>query len=273
VSADAAVSALLARFSTLDPVIASAVTRMVSLALTLLVLFVAYRLVVRLVQRFVSGRDGSRARVRTFGLLLINLTRWLLAFVVLVIVLTDLGVDVRALLVSAGLVGLAIGFGAQTLVRDLLAGLFLLFEGLVSVGDLLEVGGQRGTVESIGLRVTQLRQTDGSLRVVPNGQLSDFVNLTTGWARLIIDVTVGRDADVGRALGTLESAATAWAGDTRAALETPVAHGIMKITGGDVVLRLMVKVDPARRFDAELELRRRIKEAFDRERLPLVAAS
>jgi moderate conductance mechanosensitive channel len=273
VNVETSASALLARLTALDPLIAVIVTRVVSLTLTVIALLVVYRIVVRVIIRVVSERAISTARVRTVGTLLVNITRWVLAFVVVLIVLTDLGVDVRALLVSAGIVGVAVGFGAQTLVRDLLSGLFVLFEELIAIGDVIEIAGQRGTVESIGLRVTQLRLPDGSLRVVPNGQLNDFVNLTTGWSRAIVDVTVGKDADVTRALRTLESAAGAWARETSGALESPVVHGIMKITGGEVVLRLMVKVEPARRFDAEIELRRRIKEAFDREQVPLVAAS
>lgn len=262
-----------ARLVTPDPGVAHVVARLVSLAITLLALFLGYRIVVRVIERVLARRDMGTARVRTLGSLLLNVTRWVLAFIVLVIVLTELGIDVRALLVSAGLVGVAIGFGAQTLIRDLISGLFLLFEGVVAVGDVLDVGGRRGTVEGVGLRVTRLRQEDGSLRVVPNGQLGDFVNLSAGWSRATIEVTVGREGDVPRSLALLKAVAETWASESGSALESPEAHGIMRITGGDVVLRLMVKVDPVRRSDAELELRRRIKEAFDREGLPLVAVS
>ena len=264
---------LFARFVTPDPDVAHVVSRLVSLTITLLALFLAYRVIVRVIERMLARREIGTARVRTLGSLLLNVTRWLLAFVVLVIVLTELGIDVRALLVSAGLVGVAVGFGAQTLIRDLISGLFLLFEGVVSVGDVLDVGGRTGTVEGIGLRVTRLRQEDGSLRVIPNGQLGDFVNLSAGWARTAIEVTVGRDVEVTRALAVLKRVAETWASETGTALESPETHGIMRITGGDVVLRLLVKLDPVRRSTAELELRRRIKDAFDRESLPLVAVS
>ena len=266
-------SGFLARFVTPDPTVAHVVSRLASVTVTLLTLFLVYRLIVRLIERVLARRDLGTARVRTLGALLLNVTRWVLAFIVLVIVLTELGIDVRALLVSAGLVGIAIGFGSQALIRDLISGLFLLFEGVASVGDVLDVDGRRGTVEGIGLRVTRLRQEDGSLRIVPNGQLGDFVNLSAGWARAAIEVTVGRDADVPRALAALGRVADAWARETGSALESPEAHGIMRITGGDVVLRLIVKVDPGRRAEAERELRRRIKEAFDHEGLPLVAVA
>lgn len=259
-------AALLVRLGTIDDAIAQVAGRIVSVALTGLALLLAYRLVLRLIARLVAGAP----RARTVGSLLVNVTHWVLAFIVLVIGLRELGVDVRGLLVSAGVVGIAVGLGAQSIIRDLLAGLFLLVEGVVSVGDVVELGGHRGTVESIGLRVTRLRQVDGSIRIVPNGQLSDFVNLSSDWAQAIVDVGVPGDVDVGRALALLERVGREWGSATGAALTPPRAQGIMRWSGGAPVLRLMVKVDPARRFDAELELRARIKEAFDRERWTVV---
>ena len=126
------------------------------------------RLIDRLVQR-VAAHHLDTARSRTLGSLLTSVVRWVLAFVVLVLVLGEVGVDVQAIVVSAGVLGLVIGLGAQALIRDLLTGIFLLFEGLVAVGDVIQVGAATGTVESIGLRVTKLRLQDGSLRIVPNG--------------------------------------------------------------------------------------------------------
>ena len=272
-SSASVVANLLSRVGALDPDTAAIVARMSSLLLSGLVLLIVYRLVVRVVDRVLSARGPATPRVRTLGALVLNVTRWLLGFVVLVVALNELGVDVRALLVSAGVVGLAVGFGAQSLVRDVIAGLFLLFEGGMAVGDLVEIGGQRGNVESIGLRVTRVRLVDGGLRIVPNGLVADFVNLSAGWGQATIDVTVPRETDVNRALAILRNVAEAWGRETGAALETPVAHGIMKITGGEIVLRLTVKVEPARRFDAETELRRRIRDTFDRERVTLLAAS
>jgi moderate conductance mechanosensitive channel len=256
-----AFSGLLVTVFGVDPALAAVLGRLLSFLLTVAALVLAYRLVRRLIDRL----PGDTARVRTLMTLLVNLARWVLAFVLLVILLRELGVDVGALLVSAGVVGVAIGLGAQSLIRDLIAGLFVLFEGLIAVGDVIEVGGHRGTVESIGLRVTRLRQDDGSIRVVPNGALSDFVNLSSDWARAIVDIGVPREVDVSRALEALRRVGEEWAAATGAALATPEAQGIMRLTGGEMVLRLLVKVDPARRFEAEIELRRRIKDAFDRE--------
>jgi small conductance mechanosensitive channel len=244
-----------------------------SVGLTLVLLLAGYhvlqRLIDRLVQR-VATHQRDAARSRTLGSLLTSVVRWMLAFVVLVLILRELGVDVQAIVVSAGVLGVVIGLGAQALIRDLLTGIFLLFESLVAVGDVVQVGATTGTVEAVGLRVTKLRLQDGSVRIVPNGSLSEFTNFSVGWGRAIVEVAVPRDADIDRALAVLREAGEAWARETGGALDAPTVQGIMRFSGGDAVLRLTVRVDAARRLDAENDLRRRIKATFDRERLSAV---
>jgi moderate conductance mechanosensitive channel len=264
---------LLSRSAALDEAAAALLARVVSMVLTLAVLFVAYRLALRVVDRVLGPQAGRPARVRTVGALLENLARWVFGFVVLLIVLRELGIDVRGLLVSAGLVGLAVGLGAQTLIRDVIAGIFLVFEGVMGVDDLIEIGGRQGTVELVGLRVTRFRLLDGSLRVIPNGQLTEFVNLSTEWARAVVEVAVPPGVAISRALEVLEAAGQEWARAGGAALESPRAQGIIRWSGADSVLRLAVKVPAAQRLDVEAELRRRIKDAFDREHLALTGPS
>ena len=241
----------------------------VSLLATVLLLIVGYMVLLRLIERLVlaiSERHPDAIRSRTLGSLLTNLLRWTAAFVVLVLILRELGVDVQAIVVSAGVIGIVIGLGAQALIRDLLTGIFLLFEGLLAVGDEIKVGDHTGTVESIGLRVTRVRMLDGAMRVVPNGLLTDFANYSANWARAVVEVDVSRTVDVERALAVLRDVADRWARETHAALDPPVAQGIIRFTGaGDAVLRLMARVESHHRQDAELELRRRIRQAFDRE--------
>ena len=250
-----------------------AVTHVLWLGLTIALLLIGYQIVLRLINRLVqrvAAHHLDTARSRTLGSLLTSVVRWVLAFVVLVLVLGEVGVDVQAVVVSAGVLGLVIGLGAQALIRDLLTGIFLLFEGLVAVGDVIQVGAATGTVESIGLRVVKLRLQDGSLRIVPNGALTEFTNFSVGWGRAIVEVAVPRDVDVDRALVLLRRVGEEWARETGAALDAPAVEGIMRFSGGDAVLRLAVRVDAARRLDAENDLRRRIKAAFDREHLSAV---
>lgn len=251
----------------------SGVVHALSVGLTLALLLVGYHVIQRLIDRLVqrvAARHQDTARSRTLGSLLTSVVRWVLAFVVVVLVLRELGVDVQAIVVSAGILGVVIGLGAQALIRDLLTGIFLLFEGLVAVGDVIQVGGVTGTVESVGLRVSKLRLQDGSVHVVPNGTLTEFTNFSVGWARAIVEVAVPRDVDVDRALAVLREAGEAWARESGAALDAPAVQGIMRFSGGDAVLRLTVRVDAARRLDAESDLRRRIRATFDREHLSAV---
>ncbi len=259
----------------MDPALALVLTRIGSVAGALLVLVAVHRLLAHLVDRLLTEREGETRlsprvqRARTLGPLLKNTIRWVFLFVGFIIVLRELGVDVQALLVSAGVLGLAVSLGAQTLIRDLITGFFLLFEGLIAVGDTVEIGPHTGVVETVGLRVTKVRMLNGALRVFPNGQLTEFANHTRDWARAVVEVGVPYDVDVKKALAALQQVGRVWAAETGTALDTPQAQGIIRFGDGAAVLRLMAKVDPARRFDAELELRRRIKEAFDREQIPL----
>ena len=270
----AGLEALLARWTTLEAETVHLLARLAAVAVTAIVLLVAYRLVVRVIARVLRDRPGHEAaRLRTFASLLTSLTRWVVGFVAAAIVLRELGVDVLPVLVSAGVLGLAIGFGAQALIRDVITGFFLLFEGLIRVGDIVQVGASTGTVESIGLRITTLRMDDGALRVIPNGQLTEFTSYSVGGVRATVDVPVAREVPIERATVVLREVAEAWAREPGAALDRPEVVGIMGFSGGDVIIRLTVRVSPDRRLAAEAELRRRIKVAFDREHWPPFGAA
>jgi moderate conductance mechanosensitive channel len=260
----AGLAELLRRWTLLEAATAELAARLLAALFTAAVLLVGYRLLVGLLERIVRTRPiHETARLRTLASLVTSLARWAVGFVVVVVVLRELGVDVLPIVVSAGVLGLAIGFGAQTLIRDVIAGFFLLFEGLLHVGDVVQIGATSGTVESIGLRVTTVRTDDGALRVVPNGLITEYANYSAG-VRAVVDVPVARDVPIDSALAALGELATAWARESGAALDPPQVPGIIGFSGGEVVLRLSVRVAAERRALAEAELRRRVKEAFDR---------
>jgi moderate conductance mechanosensitive channel len=259
----------------LPPAGLALLSRLTAVVVTIAVLLVAYVLLTRFIERRLAPREGEpaasprRLRLRTVSSLMTNVVRWVVGFVVLVVILRELGVDVQALVVSAGVLGLALGFGAQSLVKDVITGIFLLFEGLIAVGDVVEVDGHHGAVEAIGLRVTKLRAFDGSLHVVPNGQLAAFTNRSRGWARAVVEITLPREVPVEAALDVLKRAGEEWARES-GALEAPQTHGIMRFSGADAVLGLTAKVESDKRLEAEYELRRRVKQAFEREKWPTV---
>jgi small-conductance mechanosensitive channel len=272
-----ATAELIARVTRLEGPVVAVLARLLVVAVALAAGFLAYRGISRVIERLlrhageVADDPGRFQRAQTLAPLLKNVALYALSFTVAMVILQELGVDMRAILVSAGVLGLAVGFGAQALIKDVIAGFFILFEGLVRVGDVIEVAGHTGTVETIGLRVTTMRVSNGALRVVPNGELTQFANYNRGWARAMVDVGVTYDTDVRRALDALERAGREWSAESGLALEPPRAQGIIRFGESDVGLRLGVKVVPAARGDAEIELRRRIKEVFDRERLELAA--
>jgi small conductance mechanosensitive channel len=269
-----AVAELLGRITRLEGPALVAVSRLLGVAAALVLAIVAYRAAVRVIDRLLApheaGADaGARVqRARTLGPLMKSVARYSIAFLAAVVILREIGVDARGLLLSAGVLGLALGLGAQSLIKDVITGFFLLFEGLIGVGDVIEVGSRTGTVEAIGLRVTKLRLLNGAQWIVPNGELTQFANYHRGWARAVVDVNLGYETDVGRALKTMERVGQSWATETGLSLEAPEAQGVVRFGESDLGLRLMVKVPAAKRFDAELELRRRIKEAFEREGIP-----
>ncbi|HEY2996657.1 MAG TPA: mechanosensitive ion channel family protein [Methylomirabilota bacterium] len=271
----AGLEALLARWTTLEAETVHLLARLAAVAVTAIVLLLAYRLVVRVIARVLRDRPGHEAaRLRTFASVLTSLTRWVVGFVAAAIVLRELGVDVLPVLVSAGVLGLAIGFGAQALIRDVITGFFMLFEGMIHVGDVVQVGTSTGTVESIGLRITTIRMDDGALRVIPNGQMTEFSSYSAGGGvRATVDVPVAREIPVERASAVLREVGEGWARESGAALDRPEVVGIMGFSGGDVIIRLGVRVAPERRLAAEAELRRRIKVAFDREHWPPFGAA
>ncbi len=271
-----AVATVFARLAHLEGPLVAVLARALVVIAAILLTVVAYRLSSRVIDQLLRPLEGVTdypakvQRARTLGPLMKNTALYALGFVALVIILREVGVDVQALLVSAGVLGLAVGLGAQTLIKDVITGFFILFEGLIGVGDVIEVGSHTGAVEAIGLRVTKVRMLDGALRVIPNGELTQFANYNKGWARAVVEVGVAYETDVRHALDVLERVAREWARDTGGALESPQAQGIIRFADSDLVLRVLVKVEAGKRFDAEIELRRRIKEAFEREgvRLP-----
>jgi small conductance mechanosensitive channel len=180
-------------------------------------------------------------------------------------VLKELGVDTTAIIASAGVIGLAVGFGAQSLVKDVLSGAFLLFEGIISVGDSVKVGEHSGKVELIGLRNIHLRKFSGELRVIPNGEVNSFGNFNRDYMRAIVEVGVAYEQDVERGMKVLEEIANKWAQENQdIILESPVIQGVLSLGSSEVILRVVTKVKPMTHWGAERELKRRIKDAFDK---------
>lgn len=239
----------------------------------LISIFAAW-LLVRLVARRIETwgqqegeglRSAREQRARSAADLVRRMGRVILTVVAVLMVLNQLDFNISPLLASAGVVGLAISFGSQSLVRDYVTGFFLQLEHQFALGDVIRVGGAEGTVETITLRLVYLRDSSGALHIIPNGTITQVTNLTRSWGRVAVDVDVPWN-DTDKALKAMHGAVdtlgkdAAWAD---ALLDPPRVTGIEKINAGAVTLRAVARVDPYRRDDVARDLRRRILDALD----------
>lgn len=188
--------------------------------------------------------------------------------VTLMMVLETIGLPLGPLLATAGVASLAIGFGAQTLVKDIISGFFILLEDQYAIGDVVATAGVDGVVEQVHLRTTILRNLEGTVHVVPNGEIRVVSNKTKGWSRAVLEIGVGYGEDPDRVIAILEELAADIAEDPvfgGLLLETPTVPGVEAFGDSAVTFRLMAKTLPLRQWDIARELRRRIKNRFDAE--------
>lgn len=241
------------------------------IVLVLAVAFVANRLARRAITRFgnqISLGDSLRAAARAKTLMQVlrsvaTVVIWSIAFIT---ILGELNVDLAPLVASAGIAGVALGFGAQSLVKDVLSGFFMLVEDQFGVGDIVDLGEASGTVEAVSLRTTRLRDVEGNLWHVPNGTIQRVANKSQDWSRALLDVNVAYGTDVDRATEVIKQTAEALRADPAwqdTILEPADVWGIEQLATDAIHIRLVVKTRPAEQFKVTRELRRRLLQAFD----------
>jgi moderate conductance mechanosensitive channel len=188
-------------------------------------------------------------------------------------ILGEIGLNLAPLLAGAGIVGLAFGFGAQSLVKDFLSGMFILVEDQFGVGDIVDLDQETaGTVEAVSLRTTRLRSVDGTVWHVPNGDIRRVGNKSQHWSRALLDVEVSYDADIDRAKAVIKRVADELWHEREDILEEPEVWGVEQLGPNSVVIRLVVKTRPSDQYNVSRELRERLKEAFDAEGIELPGA-
>jgi moderate conductance mechanosensitive channel len=220
--------------------------------------------------------ERRRQRAETIGSVLRSVTSFVLLGVASMLIVGELGVNLAPIIASAGIVGVAIGFGAQNLVKDFLSGLFMVLEDQYGVGDVIDVGEASGTVEAVGLRVTRLRDVYGTVWYVRNGEIVRIGNKSQGYAQVVLDVPMSHTADLELAGRLMQEAADLLSQEDEWAdviLADPEYLGVEQITADGVVLRLTVKTRPGQQWRVGRELRLRIKERFDASDVELATAS
>jgi moderate conductance mechanosensitive channel len=270
------------------------------IVLIVFVAYVLYRLVNRGIERFVQSMSGeqpasrrlkrrlrnsrigdrlpgrvvdtgvvslrSAARAQTIGLVLRSIASVVIWAIAVTTILGELGINLGPIIASAGIVGVALGFGAQSLVKDFLSGIFMLIEDQYGVGDIVDVGEASGTIEAVTLRTTKLRDVNGIVWHVPNGQILRVGNMSQQWARALLDVSVAYDTDIEMAQRVIKGVADGlwrdadWVGQI---LEEPEVWGVEMFGPDSIDIRLVVKTLPSQQFKILRELRKRLKAAFD----------
>jgi len=233
--------------------------------------FVLIRLMKVVINRllaFSRHESGARAQqLRTAAGVIGSVGTFVIIFLALMQILPVLGVNMGPLLASAGVAGLAIGFGAQTLVHDVINGFFILLENQYAVGDVVRVAGVKGTVEAMTMRNTTLRDDDGTLHIVPNSEIKIVSNLTRDWAQVALHVSVAYNEDSDKVVKLLNDVAQEVRNDpgfSEDIVADPQVPGIERVAGGEVDYLMLVKTRPGRQYAVTRELRRRIKECFQK---------
>jgi small conductance mechanosensitive channel len=230
----------------------------------------------RLSDRFASANATRRVqRAKTMGDLLKSILTGILIAVFGTMILAQVGVNIAPIIASAGIVGIALGFGAQSLVKDFLSGIFMIFEDQYGVGDVVNLGEASGTVEAVSLRVTRLRDVNGTVWYVPNGEILRVGNMSQNWARAVVDVTVGYREDLGKVIRTLRDIADdLWQDEDFSGIiiEQPEVTGVEALGPESMSVRVMVKTEPMEQWKVARELRSRIKARFDHEGISIPVA-
>jgi len=253
--------------------------KLISVAIIWVLAWVGMQVVKLIARRIIAAVDDgddstmtlAEKRGHTVAQLLRSVGRVLMIVLALLLTL-NLFIDIAPLLAGAGILGLAFSFGAQSLVKDVITGFFLLVDNSIAVGDVVEIAGKSGSVERVNLRVVQLRGLDGSVHIVPNGQISVVSNMTRGWSRAVVDLGVAYETDIDHALAIVNDEARRMAADDhwKSRLDgPPEVLGVQSLGDNAVTLRVLLRTLPGRQWEVGREFRRRIKDRFDREQIEI----
>lgn len=242
---------------------------MVKIIIIMILAKVFVRLTRAVVERVFShsaktGLFGEEKRIQTMKTLLKSIVSYGLYFIAGLMILSILGVNTASILASAGILGLAVGFGAQNLVKDVITGFFIVFDHYFVVGDFINTAGVSGVVEEIGLRTTKIRDGSGDLHILPNSVINQVTNSCRGKMRALVDIPLALDADVAQAVAVIQAAADKVASEMAAVIiDPPVVLGIQAITATEVLIRVVAYAKAMEQWSVERELRRQLKQALD----------
>lgn len=254
--------------------------RLIIIAIIIVVTIVALRLlrgfVKRVIKQVLQSREGTSRdlsqRAATLAGIIESTGRAIIVFIAFLTILDNVGISLAPLLASAGIAGLAIAFGAQSLISDTFNGFFILLEGQFGVGDFIRINGMSGTVEELSLRRTVMRSMDGAAITIPNGEIRMVENLSKGWSRAVVDVDVAPEADPDQVIQIFNDVLEDAQSDPEfggSILEPPNVLGLVGVEANRLTFRAFVKTQPLEQWAIERALRYRIRNRLVKEQVPL----
>lgn len=258
----------------LDSIVRWLLTHGVKIGLIVLGAFIAYRIVKAMVLKFEKKVRTEEAvvptelekRAKTLARIVQTALIGVIMVIALMMIIRELGLDIGPIIAGAGIIGLAVGFGAQSLVKDVISGFFILMEDQYRVGDVVQVAGIGGLVEQMSLRVTILRDLEGKVHFIPNGSISTATNMTKEWSRAVLDIGVAYKEDPDKVMNVLREVGNEMEKDpaySGVILEPLQILGVSDFADSAVIIKVMFKTLPLKQWDVGREFRRRVKKTFD----------
>lgn len=238
----------------------------------IILIYVVARICIKIADKTIShmiaARDKSplkfdRRRTNTIGSLIHNLIAYTVNLICIMLILGQVGLNLGPLLAGAGVLGLAIGFGAQSLVKDVITGFFIIFEDQFGVGDVIQIDSFKGTVEEIGIRVTRLKSWTGEVHIIPNGNIKQVTNFSTYNSLAVVDVTIPHHMDIDDATQILKETVKHVQELTEDIVKEPEVLGVQVVGTTDLKIRIIAECKPTRQFNVTRLLNIEIKKRLD----------
>ena len=243
-------------------------------AIKVIILLIVVKIVLRILNALIDRTIAKRVKtmsikeerkIKTLMAVFRNILKYILYFIAIVIILDIFGVNTSSILATAGIGGLAISFGAQSLVKDIITGFFILFEDQYSVGDYVTIGDYTGIVEEVGVRVTKLKDFSGELHIIPNGQITVVTNMGRGPMRSSVVVRIAYEEDIDKAIKVIEEVLDKIKKANDSIIEGPSVLGVTSLGDSGVDITIVAKTKPMEQWALERQIRKAVKEAFDEE--------
>lgn len=243
-------------------------------AIKVIILLIVVKIVLKILNALIDRTIAKRVKtmsikeerkIKTLMAVFRNILKYILYFIAIVIILDIFGVNTSSILATAGIGGLAISFGAQSLVKDIITGFFILFEDQYSVGDYVIIGDYTGIVEEVGVRVTKLKDFSGELHIIPNGQITVVTNMGRGPMRSSVVVRIAYEEDIDKAIKVIEEVLDKIKKANDSIIEGPSVLGVTSLGDSGVDITIVAKTKPMEQWALERQIRKAVKEAFDEE--------